>query len=257
VEKEHLLTMDILNVEELNKSFGGVVATKNVSFSVANGEHLAIIGPNGAGKTTLFNLLTGFYKPTSGKIYFDGHSIGNKTDFERTHLGISRSFQITSLFNQLSVMENAVLALQGTKKYRYQIMRDIKSNGELMAGVEKLLRSMMLWELRNEPVHCISYGQQRKLEIALSMASEPRLLLLDEPSCGLTTAESEELSRMICNLEKHITVICVAHDMDLVFSIASRILVLHYGEIITEGTPEQIKASSKVKEIYMGSEETE
>ena len=119
------------------------------------------------------------------------------------------------------------------------------------------MHSMKLWELRNEPVHCIAYGQQRKLEIALSMASEPSLLLLDEPSCGLTTAESDELSKMICNLEKHIAVVCVAHDMDLVFSIASRILVLHYGEIITEGTPEQIKASSKVREIYMGSEENE
>jgi branched-chain amino acid transport system ATP-binding protein len=257
MEKEHSLAMEILKVEGLTKSFGGVVAVKDVSFSVENGEHLAIIGPNGAGKTTLFNLLTGFYKPTSGKIYYQEQSIANKSDYERTHLGISRSFQITSLFNQLSVMENTVLALQGTKKYRYQMMRDIKSNHDLMSGVQQLLESMALWEIRNEPVHCISYGQQRKLEIALSMASEPRLLLLDEPSCGLTTVESDELSKMICNLEEHITVICVAHDMDLVFSIASRILVLHYGEIITEGSPEQIKASSKVKEIYMGNEETD
>ena len=257
MEKEHVLTMEILKVDGLSKSFGGVVATKNVSFSVDNGEHIAIIGPNGAGKTTLFNLLTGCYKPTSGKIYYRGQSIGDKTDYERTHLGISRSFQITSLFNQLNVMENAILAFQGTKKYRYQMMRNIKSNNELMSGVEHLLQSMNLWELRNEPVHCISYGQQRKLEIALSMASDPKLLLLDEPSCGLTTAESDELSKMICNLEKHIAVICVAHDMDLVFSIASRILVLHYGEIITEGSPQQIRANSKVKEIYMGSEENE
>jgi branched-chain amino acid transport system ATP-binding protein len=249
--------MEILKVDKLTKYFGGVIATRNVSFSVEDGEHLAIIGPNGAGKTTLFNLLTGFYRPTSGKIYYRGQSIGDKSDYQRTHLGISRSYQITSLFSQLSVMENLVLALQGTKKYRYQMMRDIKSNRELMSGTEKLLASMNLWELRNEPVHCISYGQQRKLEIALGMASEPRLLLLDEPSCGLTTSESDELSKMIINLEKDISVILVAHDMDLVFSIAERIIVLHYGEIITEGTPEQIKASSKVKEIYMGSEEQE
>ena len=256
-----LMTEIIISADNLIKTYSSkaeeLTVLRGTSFDVSKGDVICLLGTSGSGKTTTLNILAGLDKPTAGKIYFDGHSIGNKTDFERTHLGISRSFQITSLFNQLSVMEDAVLALQGPNKYRYQIMRDIKSNGELMAGVEKLLRSMMLWELRNEPVHCISYGQQRKLEIALSMASEPRLLLLDEPSCGLTTAESEELSRMICNLEKHITVICVAHDMDLVFSIASRILVLHYGEIITEGTPEQIKASSKVKEIYMGSEETE
>ena len=172
--------------------------------------------------------------------------------YRRIHLGIGRSFQITSLFDGLNVLENMLLAVQGTKPERYQIFRPIRGNKRVMHKAGELLESFDLWELRNERVTDISYGAQRKLEIALSMASDPKLLLLDEPSCGLTTAESAELCTRIGNLGKNITLICVAHDMDLVFGIATRIMLLHYGEMILEGKPEQIKESAIVKEIYMG-----
>jgi branched-chain amino acid transport system ATP-binding protein len=234
VEEDHVLAMELLRIERLSRDFGGVHAVHNVSFSVAEGEHVALIGPNGAGKTTLFNLST----------------------HQRIHLGIGRSFQIASLFNNLPVLENIVLAIQGTKPSRFQILRSITSNKGIFAKAEQLLRSMDLWERRNEPVNCIPYGAQRKLEIALSMASNPKLLLLDEPSCGLTVAESADVTAKICNLEKDVTVICVAHDMDLVFGIASRIMVLHYGELIVEGKPEKIKDDPMVKKIYLGDEES-
>lgn len=246
--------MEVMKVEGLTKAFGGVHAVSNVSFVVETGDHLVIIGPNGAGKTTLFNILNGQLKPTAGQIFFQGQDITNLPAYHRIHLGIGRSFQITSLFDELNVLDNMLLAVQGTKPERYQMFRPIKRNRKLMNKAGELLESFDLWELRNERVANISYGAQRKLEIALSMASDAKLLLLDEPSSGLTAAESAELCTRIGNLGKKITLICVAHDMDLVFGIATRIMLLHYGEIIIEGKPEQIKESSIVKEIYMGAD---
>lgn len=246
--------MEVMKVEGLTKAFGGVHAVSNVSFVVETGDHLVIIGPNGAGKTTLFNILNGQLKPTAGQIFFQGQDITNLPAYHRIHLGIGRSFQITSLFDELNVLDNMLLAVQGTKPERYQMFRPIKHNKKLINKAGELLESFDLWELRNERVANISYGAQRKLEIALSMASDAKLLLLDEPSSGLTAAESAELCTRIGNLGKNITLICVAHDMDLVFGIATRIMLLHYGEIIIEGKPEQIKESSIVKEIYMGAD---
>jgi branched-chain amino acid transport system ATP-binding protein len=153
-------------------------------------------------------------------------------------------------------MDNMLLAVQGTRPGRFEIVRPLKSNKEVMNRAGELLDSFDLWDLKNDPVSCISYGAQRKLEIALSMASSPRLLLLDEPSSGLTAAESAELCTRISNLGKDISLICIAHDMDLVFGIATRILLLHYGEVIVEGTPEEIKGSPVVREIYMGGQAT-
>ena len=247
--------MEVLRVESLNKEFGGIHATRNVSFKVEKGEHLAIIGPNGAGKTTLFNLLGGQLTPSSGKILFYGEDITYLSAHKRTHLGIARSFQIVSLFSNMSVLENVQLALQGTRSSRFQIYKPVTSYEYLFTKAEELLSSMELWTKRNEPVHSISYGEQRKLEITLSLASDIKLLLLDEPSCGLTATESADITNRIYKLSKEITVILVGHDMDLVFGVAQRIIVLHYGEIIMEGTCDEVKASNKVKEIYMGFEE--
>jgi branched-chain amino acid transport system ATP-binding protein len=247
--------MEVMKAQGVTKAFGGVHAVSNVSFGVETGEHLVILGPNGAGKTTLFNMLTGQLKPTRGQLFFQGEDITNLPAHRRIHLGIGRSFQITSLFNGLNVMDNMLLAVQGTKAERYQMVRPLKRNRQLMDKAGELLDSFDLWNFKNELVSCISYGAQRKLEIALSMASDPKLLLLDEPSSGLTAAEGAELCTRISNLGKDISLICIAHDMDLVFGIATRILLLHYGKVIIEGTPEQIKDSPIVKEIYMGSEQ--
>ena len=247
--------MEALRVEGLSKDFGGVHALKDISFKVEAGEHIAIIGPNGAGKTTLFNVLCGQLTPTAGKVFFFGQDITDLSPFSRTHLGMARSFQIASLFLELSVLKNAMLALHGIKPSRFQMFRPATSYKDLFNEAEKLLSSMNLWDKRDEPVHAISYGEQRKLEMALSLASKPKLLLLDEPSCGLTASESADITSRIRNLGANITVVLVAHDMDLVFGVAQRIIVLHYGETICEGTCEQIRSDAKVKEIYMGTEE--
>lgn len=246
--------MEALRVESLSKNFGGVQALHNVSFNVEAGEKLAIIGPNGAGKTTLFNVLNGQLSPTAGRIYFYGEDITNLPTYRRAHLGQSRSFQITSLFVRLTVLENCLLALQGTRLSRFQVFRPITAYKHLFAKAQELLGAAGLWDKRDEPVRNISYGEQRKLEIAMTLALEPKLLLLDEPSAGLTAGEGAAIVDMIRGL-RGITTLVVAHDMDLVFGVAERIMVLHYGEIIAQGKPEEMKVNPRVREVYMGVEE--
>ncbi len=246
--------MEILRVESLSKDFGGVHALSDVSFSVEAGERLAIIGPNGAGKTTLFNLINGHLLPTSGKIYFGGRDITNKRANSRAHLGQGRSFQLTSLFLNLSVLDNTLITLHGMRRSRFQMFRAITGYPDLLAKAQETLSRIDLWERRDELVKNLSYGEQRRLEVALTLALEPKLLLLDEPSCGLTSAESAEIAESIRKLGRNVTVLLVAHDMDFVFGIADRIMVLHYGKVIADGKPEDIRADPRVKEIYMGIE---
>jgi branched-chain amino acid transport system ATP-binding protein len=249
--------MEALRVEHLSKDYGGVHAVRGVSMSVEVGERLAMIGPNGAGKTTLFNLLSGQFSPTSGSVYLFGRDITHLPAYSRAHLGISRSFQATTLFLNLTVLDNALLALHGTRRSRFHMFRSAAHYKALYARARVLLDLMNLWNKKDDAVHAISYGEQRKLEIVLSLATQPKLLLMDEPSTGLTTAESADIVGIIRKLGKDITVILVAHDMDLVFGVAERIVVLHHGELIIQGTPEEISSHPKVKEIYMGAEETQ
>jgi branched-chain amino acid transport system ATP-binding protein len=247
--------MEALRVEGLSKDFGGVRAVNEVSFSVEVGERLVIIGPNGAGKTTLFNLINGQLSPTAGRIYFGGQDITAMTPHRRANLGQARSFQIISLFLNLSVLDNTLLGLHGTKHSRLQMFRSMKSYGSLLSDAQGSLEAAALWGKRDEIVKTLSYGEQRRLEIALSLASKPKLLMLDEPSSGLTRDEGSEIIELIKNLGPTITVLIVDHDMDLVFGVAERIIVLHYGQIIANGNPEEIRADPRVREIYMGVEE--
>ncbi|HEX5643020.1 MAG TPA: ABC transporter ATP-binding protein [Thermoleophilia bacterium] len=243
----------LLEVEGLSVHFGGLAAVKNVTFTIGEGERLGMIGPNGAGKTTLFNLLTGQLKPSGGKVVFKGQDITHKPVYARTQLGIARSFQITSLFPNESVLTNALIALQGTRAGRYRVWGVFKRDKALYAAAQGLLESIDLWEKRQEMVSSLAYGEQRKLEMGLSLASGPELLMLDEPSCGLTPTESKDITERIRALGKKITVLMIAHDMDLVFGVAERIILLHFGEISCEGTCDEIRANQTVKDIYMGS----
>jgi branched-chain amino acid transport system ATP-binding protein len=243
----------LLETKHLSVHFGGLAAVRSVTFDIEPGERLALIGPNGAGKTTLFNLLTGQLKPSSGNVFFKGQDITNASVFSRTHLGMSRSFQITSLFPEQSVLVNSMIGLQGVQRSRYGFFRGMFKDKALLDAAQELLESAELWELKDEVVSSLAYGQQRKLEIALSLASHPDLLLLDEPSCGLTTVESADITRRIRALGSKITVLMIAHDMDLVFGVAERVILLHYGEIACEGTCEEIRQNTMVREIYMGS----
>jgi branched-chain amino acid transport system ATP-binding protein len=243
----------LLETKHLSVHFGGLAAVRGVTFGIEPGERLALIGPNGAGKTTLFNLLTGQLKPSSGTVFFKGQDITSASVFSRTHLGMSRSFQITSLFPEQSVLVNSMIGLQGVQRSRYGFFRGMFKDKALLDAAQELLESAELWALKDEVVSSLAYGQQRKLEIALSLASHPDLLLLDEPSCGLTTVESADITKRIRALGSKITVLMIAHDMDLVFGVAERVILLHYGEIACEGTCEEIRQNAMVREIYMGS----
>jgi branched-chain amino acid transport system ATP-binding protein len=249
--------MEALRVEGLSKDFGGVHALRDVSFSVKAGERLVIIGPNGAGKTTLFNLINGQLRPTSGRIYFFGQDITTVATHRRAHLGQGRSFQTISLFLNITVIDNTLIALHGSERSRFQMFRTTASYKHLLARAQEMLTAAALWQKKGELVKNISYGEQRRLEIVLTLASKPKLLLLDEPSSGLTSVESVDMTGVIHELGRDITVLMVAHDIDLVFGVAERIIVLHYGQVIADGTPEEIQADPRVKEIYMGIKENE
>jgi branched-chain amino acid transport system ATP-binding protein len=197
-------------------------------------------------------VLTGQLKPSAGSVYFKGQDITHHSVFSRTHLGMARSFQITSLFPYQTVKVNALIALQGTDRGRYNVVRDLLKDRAMQAAAQRLLESTDLWELRDEVVSSLAYGQQRKLEMALCLASDPELLLLDEPSCGLTTTESADITARIRDLGSKITVLMIAHDMDLVFGVAERVILLHYGEIACQGTCEEIRANPVVRDIYLG-----
>ena len=246
--------MEALRVENLSKNFGGVQAIRNVSFSVEAGQRLGIIGPNGAGKTTLFNLLNGQLLPSAGRIYFFGREITTMATHHRTRLGQARSFQISSLFFNLTVLKNILLALHGTRPSGFQMFRAITAYKHQLTKAEELLGAMDLWKKRDLLVKNLSHGEQRKMEIAFTLALEPKMLLLDEPSAGLTTVESDDVIGIIHSQGADITVLIIAHDIDLIFSVADRIMVIHYGQIIAEGKPEEIQADLRVKEVYMGIE---
>jgi branched-chain amino acid transport system ATP-binding protein len=244
--------MEALRVEGLTKMFGGIYSLQDVSFTVEAGERLAIIGPNGAGKSTLFNVLAGQLPATRGRVYLFGQEVTAAPAHHRARLGMARSFQVSNLFFNLTVLDNVLLAIQGLRAHPFQMFRSIEAYGDMFAKAQRLLSTTGLWEKRDELVRNMSHGEQRNLEIILSLASEPRVLLLDEPTAGLTEAESANIFNIVDDLATNTTTLFVAHDIDLVLSVASRIIVLHYGLTIAEGAPEEIVADSKVKEIYMG-----
>jgi branched-chain amino acid transport system ATP-binding protein len=245
--------VEALKVNNIAKNFGGIQVLTDVSFSLNTGEYLALIGPNGAGKTTLISILNGILSPSSGEILMLGERLTDMPVHRRVHLGLACSFQLNSLFMSLSVLDNLLLALQGQQSFYYQLWRSIDESDERFQKVRRLVESMGLWEKRDLPITSLSYGEQRMMEIALSLASEPKVLLLDEPSAGLSESETEQMISYIRNLPGQTAVLFVSHDMDVVFDLAHRIIVLSYGVVLAEGKPEEIQVNPKVKEIYLGS----
>ncbi len=248
--------MEVLRVEGLSKNFGGLKVLQKISFTAEAGEKLAIIGPNGAGKTTLFNILGGQLTATAGRVYLSGQEITTMASHQRLHLGLARSFQLNNLFFNLTILDNMLLAFKGAQYPHFRIFRPINAHTNIFAATQDLLKSMGLWERRLDTVAALSYGDQRRLEIAFALVSNPKIVLLDEPSAGLATADAMVFADTIRNLLGDITLIFCAHDMDLVFNLADRIMVLCFGQIIAEGTCDEIKCDLRVREVYLGGEDS-
>jgi branched-chain amino acid transport system ATP-binding protein len=247
----------MLQVKNLEKSFGGLKVLTGVTFDVKKGEKLALIGPNGAGKSTLINVIGGQLPATGGEVNFDGRPIVSLPPNKRLHLGLARSYQQNNLFWHLPVLDNVLLALYGAETSHFDLLKPLDRRADLLEGAEKLLTSVDLWEKRHESPTTLSYGEQRLLELLLAFTSKPQMILLDEPSAGLPTAEAYAFSDKLRKLVGDAALLFCAHDLDLVFNLADNIIVLCFGVIIAKGSPQEIKANPKVQEIYLGSEDSD
>ena len=245
----------LLETEGLTKEFGGLVAVDEVDFRLEEGELRCVIGPNGAGKTTFFNLLTGGLEPTAGSVYLGDENIVGKSPQEILDRGLARSFQISQLFNDLTVMENIRLGILGTSRERLRpsfIFSRIESDEELKEEAYRIAERVNLGDVADQKVSSLPHGRKRNLELGIALSTGAEVLLLDEPAAGLTTSETEELIELIEDLSADFTILLVEHDMNVVMGIAERITVLHNGRIIAEGTPEEIQEDETVKEVYLG-----
>lgn len=256
LKKQKIQDKYSLVVKDLHKWFGGLHAVRGINLSAKIGERLAIIGPNGAGKTTLFNLICGAIPPSKGKIYIFDKEVTKLPCHKRVYCGLSKTFQVTSLFFNLTLLENVILALQGIEKCKFSCWTKLKNNRDLQQKAEELLSKVSLWSLKNEKVASLSYGDQRLIELLLALASRPRIIALDEPTAGLSMAESKTLLKIINGLGEDITVLLIEHDMDIAFEVAQRIMVLDEGEVIALDTPENIRNNKKVQDVYLGRSES-
>lgn len=248
--------MVILQTENLNKAFGGLQAVNSVNLAIEKGELSSIIGPNGAGKTTLFNLITGFLPPDSGKIVFKGENIFGLPHYKIVGKGVGRSFQRTTIFPSLTVFENVRAAILRHQKKNYKFLTTSNSLKEVNEAAFGILGSIHLEDQATRVSSTLAHGDQKLLDIGIALALEPELLLLDEPTAGMSPEERWKTVEMIKRLwqGRNMTVVFIEHDMDMVFSISQRIRVLHYGEIIAEGRPEEISHNRAVIEAYLGEE---
>jgi branched-chain amino acid transport system ATP-binding protein len=245
----------LLEIERLSKRFGGVVASEAIALAVPQGELHAIIGPNGAGKTTLISQLAGEIAPDAGHIRFAGRDITGLPIFRRSQLGLARSFQITSLFLDFTVLDNVALAVQAHAGHSFRFWRDARSQSELRTPARAALARVGLAGRADVVVSNLSHGEHRQLEIAMALATTPRMLLLDEPMAGMGPDESARMVKTLRELKRELTILLIEHDMEAVFALADRITVLVYGRIIASGTPEAIRANAEVRQAYLGEQE--
>ncbi|GMV01625.1 MAG: ABC transporter ATP-binding protein [Burkholderiales bacterium] len=245
----------LLRVEHLTRRFRGLTATDDVSMDVIEGELHALIGPNGAGKTTLINLLSGELRPDAGTIVFDGCDVTRTSIQERALKGLVRSFQITSVFPELTVRQNVMLAVQAVSGHTFRFIRDVRTDSRLIAPAREALRVVGLEESADRPVADLAHGARRQLDMAMVLALTPRLMLLDEPLAGMSGADAESMVDLLGRLKSSCTVVLVEHDMDAVFSLADRLTVLAAGRPVATGTPEQIRNDPMVRDAYLGEED--
>ena len=241
-----------LSLTGLVKDFGGLHAVDGVSLAVQPGERRAIIGPNGAGKTTLFSLISGEQRPSGGTITLFGRDVTRLPSHRRAALGLARTYQITNLFPRLSALDNCLLAVQALLPVKLHLLRAVTRYPHLFERAAAVLESVGLGAKRDEVVKNLSHGEQRQLEIGLALAGAPRLILLDEPTAGLSPAESQQMTELLKRLDPAITLLVIEHDMDVAFALADRITVLHYGRVVADGLSQAVKADPLVQEIYLG-----
>jgi branched-chain amino acid transport system ATP-binding protein len=244
-----------LVLEGLTKEFGGLIAVDHVTLEIKAGERHGIIGPNGAGKTTLFNLICGDLSPTEGRIVHFGQDVTRIRTHKRIALGMARTFQINNLFPKLTVLQNVLLAAQGLQGTKYVMYRPISSYAPLSEKARSILEEFQMWDKRDILVENLSYGDQRQIEVCLALIENPRLLLLDEPTAGLSRAETLTFTSILKKLDPDITILLIEHDMDVAFDLAENITVLQLGKQVASGDKEEIKANKTVQEIYLGTEQ--
>ena len=245
----------LLQIEGLTKRFGGVLAADTIALQIPAGEVHAIIGPNGAGKTTLIGLIAGEIAPQQGTVRFAGHDITRLPVYRRNLLGLARSFQITSLFSDLTALDNVALAVQAHRGHSFRFWRDARRDEALRAPARAALDRVGLGDRAGVRVDKLSHGEHRQLEIAMALATEPRLLLLDEPMAGMGPDESARVVRLLRQLKGSVTILLIEHDMEAVFALADRLTVLVYGRIIASGDPAAVRADPAVRQAYLGEKE--
>lgn len=248
------MTDPVLDVIDLNKSFGAVVASDALTFSVKRGEIHALIGPNGAGKTTAINQLSGELKPDSGRVRFNGQDITPMPTYRRAQLGLQRSYQITSLFPDFTAEDNVAMAIQAQQGHSFHFWARAQSDATLRQPARRTLRRVGLEDRANRKVTDLAHGEQRQLELAMVLASDPIMLLLDEPMAGMGQSESLAMMEILRPLKGEVGILLVEHDMDVVFALADVISVMVKGTVLMSGTPEQVRANADVRKAYLGDE---
>jgi branched-chain amino acid transport system ATP-binding protein len=246
------VTSVAIRVDSLAKVFGGLAAVNGVSLEVAAGERRVLIGPNGAGKTTLFHCITGTLPPTRGRVSLFGRDVTGEPEHRRTELGMGRTFQITNVFADLTLLENLALAILGTDRRKWIVHRGIDAFPEVKRQAEAALEAVGLGGRGPVAVKLVSYGERRQLELALALNTRPKVLFLDEPCAGLSPSERQRIARMIGGLPREITVVMIEHDMDVALGLADRVTVLHQGQVILEGSPDEVRSNAQVRAVYFG-----
>ena len=245
-------SVPVLELRRLSKRFDGLDAVQAVDLVIHAGDRKAIIGPNGAGKTTLFNLITGVLPASSGSVVLFGNDITRWPSHRRTALGMARTFQVTSLFPKLTILDNVLLGLGGVRRTKFVMWRTLAAYEALYDKARQLLEQVAYWGRREVRVGNLSHGERRQIEIVLALASDPRILLLDEPAAGLASGESREMAAFLKRLDPELAILLIEHDMDVVFDVVDHISVLHFGRLVEQGPTAAVRGSRKVQEIYLG-----
>jgi branched-chain amino acid transport system ATP-binding protein len=241
-----------LEIIDLNKAFGGLSVTQNVSLAIRPGERRLIIGPNGAGKTTLFNQISGDMRPNSGRIRLFGEEVTQLAPYQRAHLGLSRTYQIITLFTDDTLEHNVTLGLLGLRPTRWQMWRPLSFYDDLSTEARRILDAVGLLHLAAHPVSDIAYGEKRRVELAMALAQKPRVLLLDEPLAGLSNTERSTIKALIASIPRETAVVMIEHDMDTALDLAETVTLLNYGRVIVDGNRDVVIADERTREVYLG-----